>query len=117
MSADVRHRKRLISLIGALAGLLAALMLVFTLGAGGLHGTGGPGSLFGWAVPLVSLFVIVAVTWLLLARDSRESDVDEDLYVPCAACGHAIMPEWRLCPYCGSQVRAWDPGGGSLGRG
>jgi hypothetical protein len=117
MSADPTHRRRLTSLIGVLAGVLAVALLALTLGAGGARGPQGPGSLFGWAVPLVSLFVIVAVTWLLLARDGNEPDVDDDLYVPCEACGHAILPEWRLCPYCGSQLRAWNPGGGSLNRG
>jgi len=117
MTPDTSNRKRLVSTVGAVAGLLAAVLLLMTMASGGLHGAAGPDSLFGWAVPLVSLFVIVAVTWLLLSRDSSEEDVDEDLYVPCGACGHAVLPDWRLCPYCGARLRAWNPGGESLHRG
>ena len=112
-----KYRKRLVALVGVLVGLLAAGLLIVTLVDADRQVVGGPGSLFGWAVPLVALFVIVAVTWLLLARDSRETSDDDALYVICGSCGHSILQEWRLCPYCGAQLADWNPGGRSLGKG
>jgi hypothetical protein len=111
-----RYRKNLVSLVGVLAGLLAIGLFIVTVYDGGREAVGGPGSLFGWGVPLVALFVIVAVTWFLLARDKPDDTDDEDLYVTCDSCGHSILREWRLCPYCGAQLREWNPGGRSLGR-
>jgi uncharacterized membrane protein len=109
-----KYRKNLVSLVGVLAGLLVIGLVIVTLADGGHRVVGGPGSLFGWAVPLVALFIIVAVTWFLLVRDSRDSTEDDDMYVTCASCGHSILAEWRLCPYCGAQRREWDPAGRSL---
>lgn len=56
--------------------------------------------------PLVLLFVIVAITWFLIVHDSNTSDDDNSRYVSCWSCGHSIMSEWRLCPYCGAELRA-----------
>jgi hypothetical protein len=107
-----KYRRRLVWLVGALAGLLTIGLAVLLFDDGDRAFIGGPGSLLGWTVPLVALFVIVAVTWLLLARDAGDGDGDDDkAYVACDACGHSILREWRLCPYCGTQLREWNPGG------
>jgi hypothetical protein len=106
---DRHYRKRLISIVGALAGVLAVGLLVVTVVPAGRDLIGGPGTIMGWAVPLVSLFVIVAITWFLIVRDSRANDDDSAGYVSCWSCGHSVMSEWRLCPYCGAELRAWTP--------
>jgi hypothetical protein len=110
-----KYRKRLVLLVGALAGLLAIGLAVILLDGDDRAFIGGPGSLLGWTVPLVALFVIVAVTWWLLARDADDSD-DDSVYVNCDSCGHSILQEWRLCPYCGTQLREWNPGGRGTGK-
>ena len=113
---DGHYRKRLISFVGLLAGALAIGFLVVTLAPAGRALIGGPGSMLGWALPLVSLFVIVAITWFLIARDSRDTPDDVARYVSCWSCGHSIQSEWRLCPYCGAELRAWSPPNGTLDR-
>ena len=113
MTGEGRYRKQLVSFIGVLAGVLALGLLFVTVSEDGRRMIGGPGTMFGWALPLVSLFVIVAVTWLLLARDSRDVDSDDPHYVTCEACGQSILEDWRLCPYCGAQVREWRSSGQS----
>jgi hypothetical protein len=111
-----RYRKHLASPVGALTGLLAVVLLIVTLDGPGEF-VPGAGSLFGWGVPLVALFVIAAVTWLLLARDGDDDAEGEDLYLTCDSCGHSVLREWRLCPYCGAQLREWSPGERTFGQG
>ncbi len=114
---DGHYRKRLITTVGVLAGVLAVGLLFVTLSSFGRDLVGGPGSMMGWAVPLVGLFIIAAITWLLILEDTH-SDADPAQRVSCWACGHSIMSEWRLCPYCGAEARAWTPmTGESLHRG
>lgn len=111
------YRKRLISFVGALAGVLAFGLLFVTVFPAGRELIGGPGSVLGWAVPLGALFTIAAVTWLLILNDSNDGH-EAAHYVACWSCGHSIMSEWRLCPFCGAELRAWTPGRGeSLDRG
>lgn len=106
---DRHYRKRLISIVGTLAGVLAVGLLVVTIVPSGRHVVGGPGTIMGWTVPLVLLFVIVAITWFLIAHDSSAGDDDVARYISCWSCGHSIMSEWRLCPYCGAELRASAP--------
>lgn len=114
---DRHYRKRLISFVVALAAILAAGFLLVTFLPAGRDMIGGPGSIMGWAVPLAGLFIIAAITWLLILNDSHHED-DHARYVPCWSCGHSVMGEWRLCPYCGAELRAWTPATGeSLDRG
>lgn len=68
----------------------------------------GAGALLGWVVPLGVLFVIVAVSWFLLAQDTPEPGTDS-AYVLCPACGKAILRDWRMCPYCGERAARVDP--------
>lgn len=103
------YRRRLISFVSLVAGALAIGLLFVTVAPAGRALIGGPGSLLGWAVPLVSLFVIVAITWFLIVRDSHDAPDDIAQYVSCWSCGHSIHSEWRLCPYCGAELRAWTP--------
>lgn len=67
----------------------------------------GTGSLLSWAVPLGVLFIIVSISWFLLAQDRAEPEA-EGSYVVCPSCGQAILRDWRMCPYCGE--RAVGPG-------
>lgn len=102
-----RFRKRLILLVSALVGVLALALVAVVFGLVDLVPDPGPASIFGWAVPLVALFVIIGVTWLLLARDSDEPVEDGELYAVCPSCGQSVLSDWRLCPYCGAQQRDW----------
>ena len=115
---DERHyKKRLISVVTVLGAVLAVGLLFVTFSSAGRDLVGGPGSIMGWAVPLAGLFVIAAITWLLILSDSNVPD-DEARYVACWSCGHSVMNEWRLCPYCGAELRVWTPAPGeSLDRG
>jgi hypothetical protein len=111
MTGEGRFRRRLLALVGTLAVLLVAGLIAVASDPDRAAWVGGPGSLFGWAVPLTALFVIVAVTWLLLARESGDDDKGADIYVTCDSCGHSILKDWRLCPYCGARLAEWNPGG------
>jgi len=102
------YRKRLMTVVGVLSGALAVGLLVVTLAPGGLALVGGPTSILGWIIPLVSLFVIVAITWLVIARDFRQNSDEGAHYVSCWSCGHSVQREWRLCPYCGAEFRTWS---------
>jgi hypothetical protein len=111
---DGHYRRRLISFVGLVAGVLALGLLIVSLAPAGREIIGGPGSLMGWAVPMVSLFVIVAITWFLIVRDSRDAPDDSGHHVSCWSCRRAIESEWRLCPYCGAELRAWSPPDGTV---
>lgn len=114
---DRHYRKRLISVVGVLAGVLAIGLLVATFIPAVRDLIGGPGTVMGWVVPLVSIFAIVAITWFLIVRDVQTTD-DDTGSASCWSCGHVIMNEWRICPYCGAELRAWKPAAeGSLHRG
>jgi hypothetical protein len=105
---DRHYKKRLISIVSVLGAVLAAGLLFVTFSSVGRDLIGGPGSIMGWAVPLAGLFIIAAITWLLIIGDSHKQD-DQAGYVPCWSCGHSVMHDWRLCPYCGAELRAWSP--------
>jgi rRNA maturation endonuclease Nob1 len=53
----------------------------------------------------VSLFVVVSVTWFVIVRDARDVLDESAHYVTCGSCSHSIQSEWRMCPFCGSEVR------------
>lgn len=102
MAGERRDRRLLKVASGVLVGTLAIAIVagVFEF-AGAIPA--GPRSSFGWAVPLVSLAVIVGVTALLFFREPDDAD-EIGLYATCDSCGHTVLPEWRLCPYCGARL-------------
>jgi hypothetical protein len=114
---DGHYRRRLGSVVGLIAGALAVGLLIASFSPSGRELIGQPGTLLGWGIPLVSLFVMVAITWFLIFRGSKEEPDDIARYVACRSCQRSIQSEWRLCPYCGAEVRAWTPPDGSLGHG
>jgi hypothetical protein len=111
---ESHYRRRLKSVVGVLSGVLAVGLLAVTIVPGWRELIGGPGSMMGWAVPLVSIFVIVAITWFLIMRDSHDTPDDVARFVSCWSCARSIQSEWRLCPYCGAELRAWSSPGGTL---
>jgi hypothetical protein len=108
---DRHYKKRLISIVSVLGAALAVGLMFVTFSSVGRELIGGPGSIMGWAVPLASLFIIAAITWLLILGDTHVHD-DRARYVPCWSCGQSIMHEWRLCPYCGAELRDLSPTAG-----
>jgi hypothetical protein len=104
---DRHYKKRLVAVVIVLSAVMVAGGLFVTFSSFGRDLIGGPGSIMGWAVPLAGLFVITAITWLLILGDSHVHD-DQARYVPCWSCGHSVMHEWRLCPFCGAELRAWS---------
>lgn len=102
MAGKRRDRRLLKVASGVLVGTLAVVIVAGVFEVASAI-PAGPRSPFGWAVPLVSLAVIVGVTALLFFRES--DDIDEvGLYTTCDSCGHTVLPEWRLCPYCGARL-------------
>jgi hypothetical protein len=102
-----RGRRHLIMTVVAVAVLLVVGFLFATLSPSGRAMVGGPTTLLGWAVPLVLLFVVVAATWFVIVRGSHDVPEDTARYVSCWSCGHSIQNEWRMCPYCGADMRSW----------
>lgn len=104
MSAE-NYRSLLKWTVALLLALLVAGVAFVYVTEGTLGIAFGPRTLFGWAIPLGVLFVVIAISWFLLAQDHHESrDARSASYVNCASCGQAILREWRMCPYCGTRV-------------
>jgi hypothetical protein len=108
---DPKRYMRVVVTVGGALGTALALFLVLTLvnADRGFAGTTGTSAL-GWTLPLLSGGLIGGVAWVLLLRGPNHSDDDPSLdTVPCSACGRSVMPEWRLCPYCGSAMNPGAP--------
>lgn len=90
----------LASLVGV--GLLLGLASLLNTKPG-FAGTLGSSPL-GWAAPVASMLVIFGVIWLLLSQTTTGGQDHGDLPrgEPCPSCGRQVLPDWRLCPYCGS---------------
>jgi len=104
-----RGRRHLISTVGAVAALLLAGLTLVSLWPGALVALGGPKSLLGWAIPLTLLFLVVAITWFVIAIDSKEIADESAHFVACWSCGHSIQEQWRMCPFCGAEMRPAAP--------
>lgn len=102
-----RFRKRLIVLVGALVIALAAGLLAVVFGFVNVVPDPSPSSMLGWAIPLVALFIVIGVTWLLLAGEADGPPESGPVYSACPSCGQSVLSEWRLCPYCGARQREW----------
>jgi rRNA maturation endonuclease Nob1 len=59
---------------------------------------------------------MVAITWFLIFRGSKQEPDDIAHYIACRSCQRSVQSEWRLCPYCGAELRAWTPPDGSTSR-
>lgn len=104
-----RGRRHLISTVGAVAALLLVGLALVTLWPGAFAAVGGPTSFLGWAVPLTLLFLVVAITWFVIALDAKDVPDESAHYVACWSCGHSIQTEWRMCPFCGAEMRPATP--------
>jgi hypothetical protein len=58
----------------------------------------------GWTAILVSGLVIAVAGWMLFSAGRRFDDGPRLATVECPVCGRAVLEEWRLCPYCGSEA-------------
>ena len=100
-----RGRRHLISTVGGVAAMLLVGLTLVMLWPGAFAALGGPTSFLGWAVPLTLLFLVVAITWFVIATDSKDLSDESAHYVECWSCGHSIQTEWRMCPFCGAEMR------------
>lgn len=100
VSGDLR-RLVLVMLGGAFVAA-AALALVLLLNQGLSLAGCTAATPFGWIVPLVSVVVIGAAAWVLLAQaEKRPEDAARFASIACPTCGRLMLAEWRMCPYCG----------------
>jgi len=95
-------------LVGTLVALLAVGLVFVYFSEGFLGPMMGPGTLVGWAIPLCTVFVVVAISWFLLARATGSSNEEDPAEVACPSCGAANLREWRMCPYCGARSASSD---------
>jgi hypothetical protein len=103
-----KYRALLKWMIGLFLSALVAGVVYAYLNRQTMGDTLGTAALLGWVVPLGVLFVIVAVSWFLLAQD-RPEQAAESVYVICPVCGKAILRDWRMCPYCGERAGRAEP--------
>ncbi|MBN1193529.1 MAG: hypothetical protein JXA36_07580 [Coriobacteriia bacterium] len=60
----------------------------------------------GWVATLVVVFAIAGVGWVLLGqRRANRGDSASLQRTRCTVCGHEILGQWRMCPYCGAMLR------------
>lgn len=109
MSNEVR--KLVAVILGGVALMAGAFALIVLLNQGlSLAGCTAAAPL-GWTVPLVSLVVIAAAAWYLLAQKEKDpGSAEEFLSAACPTCGRNVLAEWRMCPYCGSGKPETEPG-------
>jgi hypothetical protein len=104
---DPRRFTRIAVTVGGAFCAALSLFVILTLvnaerGFAGSTGT----SALGWTIPLLSGILIGGVAWVLLLRGPNHHEDDSSLdTVPCSECGRNVMPDWRLCPFCGSDAR------------
>jgi hypothetical protein len=111
MQGRTSIRQVVLATLGACAGVAVIVGLIVVLSGSGTDG--GPASGVGWTIPIASVFVIIGVTWLLLSQSPRDHAGESDLYAPCPTCGHSVLRDWRLCPYCGAMLDRPDAAGTS----
>jgi len=111
MTAET-HRKLLRWMVGGLIALLTAGGLLAYFAQEAMGSALGPGSLLGWVIPLGAVFVVIAVSWFLLAKQDPGAHDAGISYVACPSCGQTLVREWRMCPYCGAQVSRSQPADG-----
>ncbi len=96
--------RMLLALVGAVGAVVALFVLLVMLNAGqGFADCTGAQPL-GWLLPPVAGLLIGGTAWVLLFKAPHYSEDDEEATrhsVPCPSCAKAVMPDWRLCPYCG----------------
>ena len=81
----------------ALLGLLAFWL------ASRITGHPSAATAIGWMTTLAAVSV-GAILWYVLARDDAEDPRSSTDGARCKNCGHAVVDDWRLCPYCGTFV-------------
>lgn len=94
---------RLLAVSGTVLGLATLAWFVGTFDTGtDASASLTPPSAVILIIPVVSLLLIVGVTWYLLTRGPDDAGSAQS-YVQCSVCGRSVLREWRLCPYCGSR--------------
>jgi hypothetical protein len=65
----------------------------------------------GWGAILVAALVIAVAGRVLYSVGSRFDEGPAFETSVCTSCGRAVLDEWRLCPYCGSDKSLPVPDG------
>jgi hypothetical protein len=65
----------------------------------------------GWGAILVAALVIAVAGRVLYSVGSRFDEGPGFETSVCTSCGRAVLDEWRLCPYCGSDKSLPAPDG------
>ena len=90
------------AVLGGLAVAVALLGALTIVNAGqGFEGCTATTAL-GWTIPLLAGGLVGLASWILLS-DRASDDPKRELHArACGVCGHQVLDEWRLCPYCGT---------------
>jgi hypothetical protein len=63
----------------------------------------------GWGAILVSGLVIAVAGRVLFSVGKRFDEEPGFQTTACTSCGRAVLDQWRLCPYCGSDTSVPAP--------
>ncbi len=108
MSSEVR--KLVAVIVGGMALVAGALALITLLNEGMSLAGCTAATPLGWTVPLVSILVIAAAAWYLLAQTEKDpGSAKEFRSAVCPSCGRNVLEDWRMCPYCGSGMPGTGP--------
>jgi hypothetical protein len=101
-------------LIAVAAGLLlsAAVLTIIVVVNEGVHLSGCVAATpLGWGAILLAALVIAVAGRVLYSVGSRFDEGPGFETSVCTSCGRAVLDEWRLCPYCGSDKSVPAPDG------
>jgi ribosomal protein L32 len=91
---------------GGIAILLATVGVAYIVVTGTRTVDSGGGGPMDWGIAAVATLVIVGVSWILLSqRRTDDSGKVPFVHAPCSTCGHEVLGQWRMCPYCGAMIR------------
>lgn len=77
-----------------------ALALGFTFLAGEAPALSADG--IGWLLPILAVGMVGLLGWVMLTPRNRRDETVRPAMIRCTSCDATMMPDWRMCPYCGS---------------
>jgi hypothetical protein len=102
-----------IKIAGCMLGVILVAGLISVVNASCRVG-GSTGVLpLGWVVAILAAVIIGALAWLLLDGGDARSESRPGEESRCLGCNRAVLPQWRMCPYCGCMLDREGPGAGT----